>query len=145
MKFFIIPFFLISQILTSCTPLTLNMKGFQAAILVNASGYKLDTVNKAKMELTAYIESLGFEKSNPSPHHVEQPNYIKYRSPNHNVVFYNLYLDNPEKIEITIRDAQRAYRSSKELREEIEELLTILRKYFDNDRIKYEQQSTFLS
>jgi hypothetical protein len=147
MKFSTILLLIISQTLVSCTALTLNFSGFLAFVYVDTRGYDLEVVNDAKTEVIEYIESLGFEEVNVSLGLKGDDKFVHYyRGPARNVHFYNLYLNNPtERISITIRDGRRTYSSSKELREEVDKLLTILKKYFDEERIRYEQQSTFFA
>jgi len=134
---------LISLVQASCT--TLSWNGFLAFVSVDTSGSELATVKAAKAELIEYIESLGFEKSVPPAWDVEPRNWIVYRHPDHNVVYYNLFFDDPTWMVIEIRDGQRIYPRSEGLRKEVDALLLILRNYFGDENITFEQESTFLA
>jgi len=142
MKLIAIPLLLCLQLTTSCA--TTDWHGFQAAVSVELKGADQAVVESAKTELIAYVEGLGLEVAE-MPHLVEKPEFTHYSHPRHNVVFYNLYLDDPNQLRIIIRDARRTYSTSEELRKEVKGLLNILKKKFGGDQVKFEQQSTFLS
>lgn len=130
----------------SCSTLTKNQHGFQAVVSVETRGSDANELRLAKAELISYIEKLGFVKDVDLYRRVmSDEKFIRFDHPKDNTVFYNLYIDSPGRIDITIRDNRRTYTSSEELRQEIEGLLNLLKKYFGERNVKFEQQSTFLS
>ena len=134
---------LLMNLVVSCyTP---NLFGFLAEVSVNTQGFSAAYIASAESELIDYVESLGLKNKRPPqliplepPVYVQQFNHAKFPE-----VFYNLYLYNLSKIEITIRDDQRAFSRSEELRGEIERLLELLREKFGEDNVTFRQRSTF--
>ena len=135
---------LLMPLVVSCSSISLNINGFLAFVTVNTRGFSEEHIASAKTELIAYVESLGLKKRPPPSFVVEPLEYGHYLHPKFPVVFYNLYLDEEDKIEITIRDDQRMFFNSEELREEVEGLLELLREKFGEDNVKFKQQSTLL-
>ena len=133
---------LLMHLLVSCyTP---NLFGFLADVSVNTQGFSEEHIASATSELIAYLESLGLNKSPPDPVHVETLVYVQgFHHPTPDTVSYILFLYDLSKIEITIRDAQRAISRSEELRGEVEKLLELLREKFGEDNVTFRQRSTF--
>ena len=136
---------LLMHLVVSCSSISLNINGFLAFVTVNTRGFSEEHIASAKSELIAYVESLCLKKRPPFPHdHLEPLKYVQFNHPKFPVVFYNLYLDEESVIYITIRDDQRMFFNSEELRGEVERLLDLLREKFGEDNVKFKQQSTLL-
>ena len=132
---------LLMNLVVSCyTP---NLRGFLADVSVNTRGFREEHIASAKNELIAYVESLGHKKRRLPPDLGEPWGFVYYGHPKFPGVFYNLFLDEESKIEITIRDRRRAFSRSEELRGEIERLLELLREKFGEDNVTFKQRSTF--
>ena len=135
---------LLMHLVVSCSSISLNINGFLAFVTVDTRGFSEEHIASAKSELIAYVESLGLKKTPPPSFVVEPPRYVQFNHPKFNVVFYNLFLYSEGIINITIRDDQRMFFNSEELREEVEGLLELLREKFGEDNVKYKQESTLL-
>ena len=126
----------------------LHSKSFR----VSSGCFSEEHIASAKSELIAYVESLGHKKRRLPPDLGEPWGFVYYGHPKFPEVFYNLFLDEESnnlllgeesKILITIRDDQRAFSRSEELRGEIERLLELLREKFGEDNVTFKQRSTF--
>ena len=132
---------LLMNLVVSCyTP---NLLGFLAEVSVNTRGFSEVHIANAKRELIAYVENLGLKKAQLPPALDAPWGFGHFVHPKFPEVFYNLYLGEESKIEITIRDARRAFSRSEELRGEVEKLLELLREKFGEDNVTFKQRSTF--
>ena len=149
--------FCVGSLLFSCATGPLAF-GVLATIVVDTSGYSAKVIEASKKELVEYVQSLGLEEYEFDPQRIDRiygnapkPEYRRFVLKKKNRGFlgsrsynYNIHCD-PNRIAIMIRDNNRVYPNSAEMKKEIDDLLALLRKYYKETDINFELYPTFLA
>lgn len=128
---------LVLPLMTGCPTSRFNTEGTSADIQIEAEAHDLATVQQAKEAAMRFLESHGFNKTDDPEHTPADASFERYIRPGKKTPAYDFYF-NENLTTIVLRDENRNYDTSPELRKEIEGLIAVLEQYFARSQIRFD-------
>lgn len=132
-----LPALLALMVLTGCPTKRFNTEGSTAEIRVEIRGAPDKTLRDAEEAVVRLFQRYGFEESTDPPDARSSSDWRRFARPGDAYAQYTLY-HSLGFMGIILRDEQRNYDRSEELREEIQDLIATLEGHFPDRPVDFQ-------